>query len=116
MPAKAKAKEARKVETISANFSGHGRQTVTYQEVLELKLIRGGNTYPHKLRIIIKSDSYVFQSSAKIERWDGNQWHTVHFIGGGPMKTDLSYNNDPRTAHVQADRTELLRVAEAILG
>lgn len=45
------------------------RQTCHY-ELLQ----RAG---PHRLRVQINRDAYDFQSSARIERWSGDQWREV---------------------------------------
>lgn len=75
-----------------------------YTEVLALG--------PHKLRVDIRRDSYDFQSSAKIERWDGDQWREVHSLHYGAMATG-------RWAEVPSafadDRNTLIKVATTIL-
>jgi hypothetical protein len=99
-------------KTLAKNFSGHGRQSVIYRETL---VISNASHESHKLRVIIKSDCYDFQSSARIQRWDGDKWHDVHFIGGSAMSSRMSYETKPGQRHISKDRQELVRVAALVL-
>ena len=74
----------------------------------------------HKIRIKIKSDSYKFQSFAKVEKWDGDKWREVHSIHHGSMTTPAGLDSWARReglaeSHFKADRKELLRVAVAVI-
>lgn len=96
----------------------HDGGNVDYVEVL-----RAGDL---NLRIKIHSDtSYRNQSWCRIERWDGAQWREVHAIAGTAMETSAYYSghaNPPghlpwdAEHRFRLDRTELLRVAAAVLG
>lgn len=73
-----------------------------------------------KLRIKIKSDSYKFQSFARIERWDGTQWQEVASLHYGAMKTEAGLCYKPNQSgrdfrNFEADYDELLKQAKAIL-
>ena len=103
-----KSTKSTKAETISANFEGHGRQTVTYRETLDL----GGQ----KLRIIIKSDSYIFQCGARIERWDGTQWHEVHHLVPSRMETKVVGASSISAETFAADRALLVALAREIVA
>ena len=63
----------------------------------------------HKLRIMIKLDPYAIQCYARIARWDGSQWHSLHEIHYAHMST-------PGATDFNADRSELLRVAAEVLA
>jgi hypothetical protein len=95
---------------IISTYVAAGRQSVSYQQVLQA----GTST----LRVDIVSDSYKFQCSARVSRWDGVQWHVVHFLHHDTMKTreGLVYIQGASERDFAADRAELLRVALAILG
>jgi hypothetical protein len=41
----------------------------------------------HKLRIVMRSNSYKQNMWARIERFDGTKWHTLYSIAGDAMKT-----------------------------
>jgi hypothetical protein len=71
-----------------------------------------------RLRIRIKSDSYDFQSYARIDRWDGTQWHNVHSIDYANMSTATKLSYDPRSdvTDFAKDRMRLLTAAINILG
>jgi len=91
----------------------HNNGGISYEEVLSI-----GKT---RLRIAIKTDNFVFQKSATIERWDGDGWQGVHRLHYRAMKSNIqSYRsgdtrawNDPK--HFALDHDELLRVARAVL-
>ena len=89
--------KAPEVQTISSE-----RGTEYLREVLILYV--SGTT--HSLRIRIKLDPYAIQCYARIARWDGDQWHSLHEIHYAHMSAiDFS-----------ADRSELLRVAAEVLA
>lgn len=94
-----------------------GSQDVIYHEVLE-----GSTTdvpaKPVALRIFIRSDTYKLQGSARLERWDGTQWHEVHHIEPRVMRTDnnLCYRAGPVSGEdFREDREILLMVSDRIL-
>lgn len=79
-----------------------------------------------KLMFSIKSDSYAFQSHAKVAVWDDMNmlWSPVHNIHYDAMKTPagLYYQGDKSAAgaaaqehHFNADLAELRRIAYAII-
>lgn len=87
---------------------GRTDQKATYIEVLT----HGTD----KLRIHIVSDSYDFQKSAKISRWNGEKWHMVHALHFSEMKTSASYLRNCSEVEFKADRDQLLKVAKAVLA
>jgi len=90
-----------------------GRQSVVYMEIL--------NVDDHKLKVSIKSDSYEFQSYARISRWNGEKWVNVYSIHFNKMKTThglISYserNEVCNSRHFQEDRDQLIKVAKEII-
>lgn len=70
----------------------------------------------HKLRIHIRSDSYDFQSSARIEVWRPAdlKWSQVADIHYSRMQTQASYVHASAVLF-KADRDNLLAQAVAIL-
>ena len=88
-----------------------GRQSVQYTEILSIDNVR--------FKISIKSDSYSFQSYAKIFRWDGSQWKSVHSIHYQLMQTphcmyvwkEIKYKN---LQNFKADRDQLIKVATEV--
>ena len=95
-----------------------GSQSVEYVEILDLPSVYQDQSA--KLRIKIKSDSYKFQSFARVEKWDGDKWREVHSIHHGIMLTPTGLSSRPRGeglafSHFRADRKELLRVAKGIV-
>ena len=98
-------------DTITQEIS-RGRQTVTFAEVLRCD--NGA-----KLRIVIKSDSYDFQSSAKVSLWDGAAWQFAHGIHYSQMATPSGLWTSASKVSVgtfRADRDELIRVASALMA
>jgi len=88
-----------------------GRQSINFTEVIEFD--------GHKLRISIKSDSYNFQSYARISRWNGEEWKQVHFIHFSEMKTPSGLCYQPNEKcdykHFINDRDQLIKVAKEII-
>ena len=104
----------RKEVSILAPQVALGRQDTTYKEILSVD--------GKKLQISIKSDSYKFQSHARIHVWNGDNegWTVVHFIHHELMKTPeglvyLPQKRGLELSHYKADRDELMKVALAIL-
>ena len=83
------------------------RQSFHYVELLSL-----GN---HKLRVDIQADTYDFQSHARIERWDGNQWQLVAFLLYPEMKTKYGAIRAAKSDDFRLDRDRLINLATAIL-
>ena len=94
-----------------------GSQSVEYVEILDLPSVYQDQSA--KLRIKIKSDSYKFQSFARVEKWDGDKWREVHSIHHGSMTTPAGLisrlKGHKDETHFKADRKELLRVAKGIV-
>lgn len=87
-----------------------GSQDLKYTEI-----VRFGE---HRLRIEMRADSYVAQSWAKVERWNGSEWAELYTIEGALMQTThkLYYLPGQRTAKdFAADRAELMARAAEIL-
>ncbi len=100
------------VKTIDTQLS-KGQQDYIYTEILSWN--------SHKLRVSIKSDSYEFQSHAKIARWDGDKWHNVYSIPYSQMSTKhgVYYQDHVRKITVddfQDDRDKLIIMAKEIVG
>jgi hypothetical protein len=93
--------------TVSSEL-GKGRQDVVYKEV-----VRFGD---HTFKVAIRSDSYSFQSWAKVSRWDGSQWQIVHSIHYSSMTTQHGGSKSLTKASFRKDRTELVRVAREVCG
>jgi hypothetical protein len=87
-------------------------QELRYNEVLNTLI----GSKKHKLRVRICSDSYRNQCSAKIERWSGSTWNTVHFIDDMKTPDGLAYRRSSGETDFKTDRDELLRVAERVLS
>ena len=98
-----------KLETLEISL-GKGYQDMIYKEIL-----RWGE---HKLRVRIKSDSYAFQSFARIERWNGERWYEVHHIHHSQMTTASGLIHQPKQVTKEdfaADRDLLIKRAGTIL-
>lgn len=98
-------------------------QSVNYIEIADA----GGTAFEsghvlHRLRITIHSNAYTNQSWAKVERWDGTQWHEVVAMSGASLivgchqKLYLLRTADLRTSLFAADRERLLVLAGDVLG
>ena len=89
-----------------------GQQSAEYQETLQMGTA--------KLRILIKRDSYEFQSSAHIDAFSPTEmkWNWIAFIPHGIMATNKTVTYYPRAteADFKADRDNLLAQARAILA
>ena len=89
---------------------GKGRQDVTATALFDMN--------GHRLRARIKRDSYDFQSSARMERWNGKEWKFLADIHYSKMTTPekLHYKQDwESVSHFNADLTTLLEKAALIL-
>lgn len=106
------AKRSNKTSDVISKEIGIGRQSATLTEVIRLA--------GYKLKIVIKSDSYDFQSSAAIYVWSGinEGWTRVHSIHFNAMKTPagLYVRRGDLTTLFAADRAELIRVATEVLA
>lgn len=101
-----------RITTISAEVY-KGGQDLKYNEVLSFVL----GTKKHKLRVSICSDSYRGQCYARIKRWSGSTWQLVHSIDDMKTGSKLVYHNPtPGPEAFEADRKELIRVAERVLS
>lgn len=88
-----------------------GSQSLIYTELAE-------TSEGDKVRIVIQSDSYRFQSFAKVERWDGSEWKRVWQIEPGNMQTEpgLVYKRQSGVYDFTADRDALAAFAIKVLG
>ncbi len=72
----------------------------------------------HKLRTRIRRNAYDFQSSALVERWDGDKWRNV--CSAPIMECEcrrVSYvQNGITAAHFENDHKRLLKEALAIVN
>lgn len=95
---------------------GTGSQNLNFERIFKI----GEN----KLRISIKSDSYDFQSYARIEIYNPNdyKWNVLHSIHYSKMQTasKLYYkhhrNGTIPVSEFQKDIDTLIKVAEQILA
>jgi hypothetical protein len=92
---------------------GKGRQDIVYRELVMLT--------DKKVRIDIKSDSYDFQSHARVSVWNAaeDKWNQIDSLHYSAMQTPqgLCYRdgwND--AAHFKKDRDRLLTMAKLILS
>lgn len=99
------------------------RQSVHFVELIEFLWTDEEGTHKAKLRIAIKSDSYDFQSFARIAKWDGNQWQPMANIPYSNMKTPHGMyvwgEVEPRWTNprnFEGDREALIKKAKEILG
>lgn len=104
----------RKQTVILAPQVALGRQSTEYREMITID--------GKKLQISIKSDSYKFQSHARIHVWKGDSdgWTLVHSIHFEQMKTPAELVYHPNKSglslhHYKLDRDELVRVATEVL-
>ena len=102
------------VKSLSLDIAA-GSQSVNFVELL--------SGWGQRLRISIKSDSYAFQSYARIEVWSAAElkWNLVAYVQHGSMRTPAGLIYQPnrsgfQASHFQADRTELIRLAGLVLG
>ena len=95
-------------KTIYVEVSAGAGQTNSYTETLKIG--------DRKLRIRIHSDSYDFQSWARIETFDpvASKWNQLADIHYSNMRTRVAYR-DARAADFKIDRDNLLAQAIAIL-
>lgn len=95
---------------LNTSLGKSGGQAVRYETLWKVA--------DHKLRVTVYSDSYVDQSYARIERWDGARWQEVADLASHERKTEtkLYYNQSVSAALFTADEKELLRRALLILG
>lgn len=97
------------MQTFSSGLS-KTQQAVTYTEL--------GTLGAHKVRISIKSDAYEEQCYARIERFDGHRWQSVHTIAPSNMitRTKLVYSRNVSEGDFAHDREALISSAAFILG
>jgi len=98
------------MKTIDRQIS-ETRDDVHYTEVLDIDGSR--------FKVAIRSNSYAFQSHAKIVRWNGEEWKNVYSLHHTEMKTPhgLCYARENKTSPTQFtdDRNQLIKVAKAIV-
>lgn len=94
-------------------FKGH--QSSEFSELVEMQ---NHDVWPyerHRLQVSIDRDSYDFQSSAKISRWDGAEWKAVASIPYTEMRTgDIAYKRVPAEEDFEADRRDLINLASLV--
>jgi hypothetical protein len=95
--------------TTSIRIEGSG-QDVDYTEHTTIG--------PHVMRVRIHVDTYVQQAWARIEKWDGDQWHEVASMRGASLMTklDLGYAKTRTSTDFKADRNTLISLAEEVLS
>jgi hypothetical protein len=115
-----------KIESYPKPF-WNAQQSWHYEEFLEV--VHVSQTEPGiKLHILVRSNAYDEQSWAKIEKWDGAQWHLLVQIPGNLMESrnggfqerrPVSYTSKSlspeATATFMTDRQTLLEDAAHIL-
>lgn len=68
------------------------RQALEYTNIVSCVLHRGGTHHidATKFRVVIKRDSFEFQSYARVETWRADGWSVVHALRGeDPRVADL---------------------------
>lgn len=105
------------IKTLNREVSAQ-RSDLTYTELLELAGL-------HKLRIRIRSNFYMFQCHAIVERWNGEAWHEVYQIDPGAMQTPAGLSTlhthpsqgvrADQTPAFQPDRETLISAASSVL-
>ncbi len=89
------------------------RQSNEYHEIIEMQDNEFWPYERHRLQVRIDRDSYDFQSSAVIEKWDGSGWRNVASIPYSLMKTPdyTTLLKEVGNARFQEDRNELVNLA-----
>ena len=89
---------------------GKGRQGNKYTEYLK-------TAGKENLRVVIYADSYDFQSCAKVELHAKGEWSELADIHYSQMAVNYrASNSTEKKAWYQADRDNLVELAEKILG
>jgi hypothetical protein len=105
-----------KIVTKSVSIGKVSRDTVRFDELLML-VTAGG--HEHTCRIQIVSNSYDFQGSAVLQRWDGDSWQEVWSLPALAMDTasGLSYVRDGvgKREYFAGDRATLISYAQGVL-
>jgi len=108
------------MKIISSQQYGEG-QTTDFIQVLAVG--KPTHMLQHRLQLRIHTDGYEQQAYATIDHWANGKWENVYRIHGPAMETDLNIGHSrayreshDRSKFYDADRSELLRVATAILG
>lgn len=109
-------------ETSISKTINKSKQSIDFKEILKID--------DKKLMISIKSDSYDFQSHARIELWNGEKWHNIFSIHYEEMKTPSTLyharenqpmNQQPsvvlrnNNSYFMNDRNKLLSTAKEII-
>lgn len=96
----------------------NGRQSVVFEGICKITKEKINK----KIRILIKKDSYDFQSYAKIQYWDGSEWKHVTSLDWNKTKSKELFHNknvDELTtlerSHITSDKNELIKIAEEII-
>lgn len=104
-------KSATTTPTLLDRACSRGQQSLDYRAIWMLG--------EHKLCVRRKRDAYDFQSSATVDRWDGEKWHRVDSIHFSRMNTgqgDSYVSKDARPNRSELlDEEELLRLAALVL-
>jgi len=73
----------------------------------------------HKVRLKLRSDSYVDQSYAYAQVWDGKQWQELYALQPANMLTPTKLAYGPKRATVadfDADISRLLSLSRTVLA
>lgn len=105
-----------------------GGQSVTRVEYLDLRCaptawahVGDGEIkpYTHRIRLTIHTDQVSAQAFARAERWNGEQWHTVHETAGELLRAvaDLAVipGSGPHGGPTHAEYERKLQPARAAL-
>lgn len=112
------------MELLDSKIS-QGSQNYTLTNLYRYTIVRKSRvleqTIVHKLRVSVKSDSYMLQCHAHCDIFspEENKWNRLCTVPSSKMgtATGLSHYPDaPTEGHFQLDVAELLRFAELILA
>jgi hypothetical protein len=103
--------------TVLSTTLHRGHQAIVYTRLLDTTT---KDKKKHKLKIDIESDTYLFQSHARIHRWNGEEWKQITHIPFSLMKTKNGLIHMPASRPVigedfMEDVKELHRLAGLIL-
>lgn len=73
----------------------------------------------HRLRVLVRADSYRAQSWSRVERWDGQAWQEVWSVPGEALLVEekIAYRAAPATvADFAADAAAVLARAAQVLA
>jgi hypothetical protein len=98
---------------------GKSGQSVIYKEITEITIGDVLSTKTEKILIEIKSDSYAFQSYARVSVWDNKKWNLIDHIHHSNMATETGLAYKPfkiGEEFFNVDRNKLVKIAQTLLA